>query len=151
MNLREAAVSVFWIAVVVVLFCYAITGCGNVSALPDVVGVAGAGGAGESSPDAAGAGDVGGVGGSPRGRDASFDLQDRRDASPVDVAPPAADAGACLDADVAGFALNATCEGGRPASDGCHAACTLNGAPFVGCVEGSPWASSCYASCAACP
>lgn len=56
----------------------------------------------------------------------------------------------CIDTSAPGFNLGGTCEGGAAASKGCHAACTLNGAPFAGCVSGSPYASFCFDSCAGC-
>lgn len=61
---------------------------------------------------------------------------------------------ACADtvnASAQGFALGVTCSGDAAATAGCHAACELEGARFVGCVVGSPYADRCYARCSDCP
>jgi hypothetical protein len=123
---KDGVIYCFWFAVLGLVLLLA-AGCGEVSPL------GGAGGQGE------GARAAGGTAGAELGGAAG-----QADAD-VDAAPAA-----CLSTDAPGFAFNGTCDGGMAASKGCHAACTLNGAPFVGCVAGSPYAAACYADCAAC-
>ena len=59
----------------------------------------------------------------------------------------------CVSNNESGFAFGGTCDGGGPASKGCHASCQLSGAHYVGCVAPSTagaLAAYCYASCADC-
>lgn len=121
---KDSVVYLFWFALLAVVFGYAF-GCGS------IVPLSGAAGGGEGGRAAGGAG--------------GGELVDVDAAAASDAAAPP-----CLDASAPGLAFNGTCEGGAAATKGCHAACTLNGAPFVGCVAGSPWASACYADCAGC-
>jgi hypothetical protein len=74
-----------------------------------------------------------------------------RGGADVDAGQGGAAAPACIDTNAPGFALNGTCDGGRPASAGCHASCQLGAAAYVGCVSGNAFATVCYAGCGACP
>jgi len=60
----------------------------------------------------------------------------------------------CIGPPALGFAYNPGCDGGSTAPTACHAACTLNGAPYVGCAldDRAPGGVvTCHASCADCP
>jgi hypothetical protein len=58
---------------------------------------------------------------------------------------------ACLSTNATGFAWNVSNPCPRDAGAPCYAACTLNGAQYVGCVSGSTVGTECYSSCSACP
>lgn len=116
--------------------------CGTVDGIPPD-GAAGAGGA---TGTGGAAGEVASTGGAPGTGGA---------VSATGGAPGTGGA-ACVGPTATGFAINVPCGGGAPGTivGACYAACTLNGAPFVGCVQ--PYAnpaipSRCYASCAECP
>ena len=141
MILRDSLEWFFWFGLLGFVFWLAI-GCGQVSPRAGAVegGEGGRAGIGLEL-------DAGQAGAPELERDAAAD------AAAAAAADAAADAPAppvCLPASSPGFALGGTCDGGAPASKGCHAACTLEGAPFVGCVSGTPYAAACYASCGAC-
>ena len=126
--------------------------CGTVTADPDAGGAGGQLGTGGAGGQAVAA--SGGQGGRPTSAAGGAA------GTPTTSAGGAAGAAEpCVGSDTAGLALNidepcsvedaAACsyKTGRC----CYAACTLNGAPFVGCIEGSAVASRCYASCSDCP
>lgn len=137
MILRDTLLHLFWFGLLAVVLAFAI-GCGNVSPRAAAGGESGRGADGTAGAAGAAGAELG------QGGELEPDAAAAADAAPDAAAP------VCLEASAAGFAINGTCTGGPPASAGCHAACTLDGAPFVGCVTGSPYASRCYASCAAC-
>jgi hypothetical protein len=134
MILRDTLEWCFWFGLLAVCFVLA-TGCGQISPLD------GAGGQGGGTSRAAG----GGTAGAELARvDAAAD-------PPPDAAADAApDAPACISDDAPGLALGPTCDGGPPSGSGCHAACVLGNAPFVGCVARPTEIVRCYPSCGAC-
>lgn len=119
---KDSVTYLFWFTLLAVCFGLAV-GCGEVTPL------GGAAGGGEGGR-AAELGQGGAAG-------------DELDAAAADApAPPS-----CIADTTPGLAVNGTCDGGRPTSSGRHAACTLNGAAFVGCVAGASAPVVCYAGC----
>lgn len=114
-------------------------GCGSVSASSPDGADSSTGGTGGDGLGAAGArAGASGAGGAAAGASGTDGTAGRGGAP-------------CIDVNVTGFGLGQTCNGDAAASSGCHASCTRDGAHYVGCVEGSPYATACYSTCADCP
>jgi hypothetical protein len=139
---------------VVFAVCFAV-GCGSVTADAPAGAGGGAGGAlvdaAGGAPGAGGAGPA--TGGAGRASSTGGEMATGGAGSAAAGAGGSGGAGGapCLDANAPGAAFNDTCDGRQAATVACHAACTLSGAHYVGCVSGSPYATFCYSDCGACP
>jgi hypothetical protein len=116
-----------------------VAACGSVSTSLDASGKGGAAGTGGSG----GGGTTGAAGAS--GTTGSGGASGAAGAGGGNV-----DAG-CLSTNANGFAWNISNPCPRDAAPACYAACTLNGAQYVGCVSGSTIGTECYRSCSDCP
>jgi len=139
--------------IAVTALLWSVLGCGSVSVAPqDAAGGApGEQGGASGAASAAGTAGAAGAAGAPGANSAGT----TGGAGTAGAGGEIGDGGAhCLSNNTPGFAFNPTCDGGQPASDGCHASCELAGAHYTGCTAASaagPAAFYCYATCAACP
>lgn len=136
------------------------TACGSVSTVhPDASGTGGSAGKGGASGSGGtsgrGGNDSGGTtgtgGGGTTGAGGASGTMGKGGATGTAGAGGGnVDAG-CLSTNAAGFAWNISNPCPRDAAPACYAACTLNGAQYVGCVSGSTIGTECYRACSDCP